>query len=467
MKNSIQFPRILRSILFSGLCLFFFSQEIASQNALRISATDYGAIAGDKHDDTQAIQRAINFASEKGTTRYPAAVLIPSGKFRISKPLEWKPRVHIRLADDAVIIATKAMPAMLQSNVGNNKTRLRWQRLSGGIWDANDKAKDGFRLREFAHVTLDNLRILDVKGKYINADGEGSIKTNYELFVHDVEMRRTRPIEDNKSVGIFTGVNRAGLSDCHFDNIIIQGVRDGVVGGYYVCKISKVHVWSFGPKQGVLRHGFYIKGRNNQLYGNQVDNHSGYAFAFTDGKNVLTANAISRSKTKWLPDNIGAAVYIKGPQEIIVTNNIWNVRSEANRLAAEFEGDLRGLRAENNVVRNPEYIVRYFGDYGPGKTEASIDFSPGKPDGKDLVNSEVNVSRVRRKGEGVYSIDFKRPISNERYTVALDYFSELPNQPILPVFREKKTTGLGISFVDLNGKNVVPRRVSIKMLGGN
>lgn len=193
--------KILTVIVAMALVIGAFSPatEAFAAYKVKIKVTDkkYGAKAGT--DSTKAIQKALDDAAAKGTSKKPALVSIPAGTYYISKTLCIGSNTVLSLDKKTVIKKAKdAVLLYMLRSTSNSKTTLcdkggysdtKNITVKGGTWDAEFKKYNetsGGSLFFFVHTT--NLKITDV-----------TLKNNFGT--HLLEMG---------------GVKKAVISGCNF-----------------------------------------------------------------------------------------------------------------------------------------------------------------------------------------------------------------------------------------------------------
>lgn len=444
------------------------AQAPAQPTAAEISIIDLGAVADNKTDISDAFQTAIDQAAS-----FPngGTIHIPAGQYVLKKTIRLRPKVNIDVSSSARIRAGEKMPTMIDTDVGSSKTRLRGQSVRGGVWDGKTLAERVFLLRDFNTVCLEDMTLLDCQSAYIEIDGRGAFSSCYELILRNIEITRTKgagPRPDG-CAGIRSGFDKAGLSDSHFSDLIISGVEHGLSGSFYVSKFSGIHVWGFGPTQGRVDAGFYMRGQGNQFVLCQVDNPRKYGWYIEeDGTQIGHSCITYGTGGDWLQGDQAVCVYVadasEGAFHVTVDNNRWNVQSKANPMAAEFSGDLRGLRAHNNTIRNDAVLAPY-GDAGPGELEAALSFS-FSANGAPEIGGRINVKSVVQGAPGCVTVQFDRPLSNHRYGVHVDLVAA-PNPAGVPAwFLTRKTEqGFDLQFSPAEACSNI-QRVNIQCVGG-
>lgn len=425
---------------------------------------EFGAVADNRTDISAAFQAAIDEAASRPEG---GEVFIPSGLYVLNSTVRLKPKVNIVASSAAQIRAGVPLIAMIDSDVGNSKTRLRHQFIRGGQWHGKGIADRIFLLRDFEALSIKGASLLDCQKSYIEVDGAGATASCYELMVSDVVISRTKdagPRPDG-CVGIRAGFNKAGLSDSHFSDLVISGVERGLSGSFYVSKFCGVHVWGYGPTQGRVDAGFYMNGQNNQFVLCQVDNPRKYGWYIAeDGTQIGHSCITYGTGGNWLAGDEAVCVYVAeaadGFYNVGVDNNRWNVQKAEAPILAEFAGDLRGMRAHGNSIRSGN-ILKPYGDTGPGELEASVNLLFKQME--TLVRN--NVASVEKTPEGNLSVRFTRALGNNRYGVNVDLVAEDASEEVAGwVLTQKTVDGFVLRLMPASARDAV-QVVNIQCIG--
>lgn len=271
-----------------------YDTEWGSGGVVVLNVKDFGATGGgDDTPDREAIQAAIDAAAALPTG---GTVHFPDGHgeiYAIEEPLIWKPKVSFHLGSRAVVRATAAMDAVLQSGVGSEALSTVF--LVGGRWDCNYLAKRAIHIKQGARVLMSDFA-MEKCGAYVDGTSEttsayiqigdaAQTSTSYEINISNFLMYRTldggspTPAPANNY-----GIYSHSASDSQIAHGGINGVKKGVYGALAHWKISTVHVWNYTPEQGHLINGFHSANFGGvHFMGNQVDCGTGVVAFLIDG----------------------------------------------------------------------------------------------------------------------------------------------------------------------------------------
>jgi hypothetical protein len=441
----------------------FIAPESATASATNSCSLVHGQFDvtnfGVRADGTGEFGAALAAAAAEAAC-YPGGgtIIVPDGTFAMRSQFVLPRKVSIRASPQALIRCDTEMEAMVTSGVGREH-RLDKQVICGGVWQGNGKANRIFWLRDFQDVTVEHLRMEGCNGAYVEAGSKAEERNSYGLYVRRVDI--DRKLNSKYPEGNY-GFLFAAASDSHIDDCSISGVEIGVVGHIYVSKLSKIHVWGYGPKDGQVHTGFYIQGMNNQLHQCQVDNPSTYAYRFGATRNKLTQSNVTfaiPATDNWLSDNRVVCVHVDGEFEIDVEGCIWNSNNPAYRLAAEFGGNLSRIRAFSNLSNN---VVTVLGDRGPSLVQArcTVATSAGAP---PLVIGAYNIASVERLADGDYLFAFPRTVSGATYSVVATAEPEDNGRYCVCIIRNQAEDSIRIQCIDSHDKLVRPARIHMIM----
>lgn len=170
------------------ISLLWFSKPVQA-TTYYYSVTEFGANGSDKKSDSQALQKALDKASDyldweeypNGDTKEPTTVItVPNGTYYIDKPLYIQSNTVLKLSKKAVIKRTSACQGhnMLRTtDAGHDSDTFGKYELahnitiSGGTWDGGNikKAKSTSNLIYIGHssdVTIKNTTIKNCYGAH-------------------------------------------------------------------------------------------------------------------------------------------------------------------------------------------------------------------------------------------------------------------------------------------------------------
>jgi parallel beta-helix repeat protein len=174
----------IRSLISSFLALIFSSGVILilivilfqldnsnTQQEKIINVKNLGAVGDNMHDDTQAIQNALNVAKNSNT---PIQVIIPTGTYKLTKTLHIYKNTHLLLKKDAKLIRNHNGIIIMNGDKGDHYEGYDGHGdiiIEGGIWEGNilnyPSTFSAIGIARGRNITIRNIEVRDV----VNAHG--------------------------------------------------------------------------------------------------------------------------------------------------------------------------------------------------------------------------------------------------------------------------------------------------------
>ena len=133
--------------------------------AAEINVLDFGADKSGKKDSAKAIQKALNYAIDNGSSSIQIKVVVPKGTYKINSLLKIYSNTWLYLEDGAKIVRNFDKGCMIKNAQANGKGGFDSERnivIEGGTWDGNPSSTSNpFSNMRFGHMT--NLWIKNVE----------------------------------------------------------------------------------------------------------------------------------------------------------------------------------------------------------------------------------------------------------------------------------------------------------------
>jgi polygalacturonase len=151
---------ILLILLVAG---FYFTREEPDSI---IDVSEYGAIGDGIHNDTAAIQKALNVAKDgQGHTQ----VVVPKGTYKLTKTLRMYQDTHLLLKEGVVFLRSHNDSMLVNGDPGDMYDDYNGNgniTIEGGVWDGNvleyPDAFNAIGIARAENVTIRNIEIRDV-----------------------------------------------------------------------------------------------------------------------------------------------------------------------------------------------------------------------------------------------------------------------------------------------------------------
>lgn len=337
----------------------------------------------------------------------PGEVLVPQGVYPVSAPINLPSGVSIRMEEGAIIRATSAMPAIVQTSVSQFYDNGL---ITGGTYDCNGLADCGLWLRMFSYVRVTDLQIRENKVDGIRLGATAAPFSSYEAIIHDIRIIRSLVPAPTSSSGI--KIEKCG--DSHLCDIVIMGQKFGMSGSLSDSKLTRVHCWN-ALENGELQIGFSLTGYDTILCQCQVDGpllSSGYYVAGFG--NHLIACAVNYTPPSYGGvDGQAVGVFVETGSNVVVTGCNFKAQSLSARLAADISGSLVNARLSGNTSVNCITVVS---DRSKTAVRAWVTFNGiGTP----VIRGSHNILSVVDLGFGDYQINFLRNMLNTDYCVQI------------------------------------------------
>jgi hypothetical protein len=344
---------------------------------------------------------AIQAAFDSG----PGEVWLPQGIYPVSSTLNIPIGVSLCMEEGAIIRATAAMAAIVQTPVNQVYENCL---ITGGTYDCNGLADCGIWLRLFAYIRVTDLQIRENKVDAIRLGATTASISSYEAILQNIRIIRSLVTAPVGSSGI--KIDKCG--DSHFSDIVIMGQKTGVSGSLSDSKITRVHCWN-ALENGNLNIGFSMVGFDTILSQCQVDGpllSSGYYIAGLG--NHLIGCAVNYTPPSYGGVDLQAVgVFVETGANAVVTGCNFKAQSASARLAADISGSLVNARLSGNTSVNCATVVS---DRSKTAVRAWVTINGlGSPN----IRASYNVSSVTDLGVGNYQVNLTRDMLNTDFCV--------------------------------------------------
>lgn len=288
-------------------------------------------------------------------------VYIPNGFYRLgTTTMNWLPGCNIVADHAAYVVANTSITVMLTTGVAGTNT-IQDVYLEGGQWDCNaNVTQDGFRIQDFARVSIAQFRMYNCSGNAGNGSIGGFIRLGAAtaLSFNDITINHSFLFNFTTQVpslvtgnyGIFNDPS-GQVTDSLFTDNLVAGTSIGFQGICFDCIFYNNHTFVIST-QGNMVHGFQftsgqIRMTNNQCDGPVVSGNGCYdisgskpytlvANGFFEGTNNNVSNAV----------NIGSGTIVKS------YGNHWIGNTSSNKILTDYTGTLTNLTAIDDYRLN-------------------------------------------------------------------------------------------------------------------
>ena len=189
-----------------------------------VNVKDFGAVGDGVHDDTAAIQRAID-------SHYEATVYFPNGQYLISRTIycynKGKYGINFRLDHNARIFTNTSMDVMVEICRYSGSDReyvgrgyLDKPSFVGGCIDGNKKALIGIKFLTFTGYTFENTTVVNCIESHVQIGDQPSVPPSSEFYARNLNIAQ---YGENDSVGI-----KILAHDVQISNARIFGTKIGI-----------------------------------------------------------------------------------------------------------------------------------------------------------------------------------------------------------------------------------------------
>lgn len=279
-----------------------------------VSVKDYGAKGDGRTDDTTAIQTALTKAKELASTQGEAAVVLPNGRYRISKTLDLRDTKNISLIGMKAQILQVSPSETIMDIRDVTDITLRDIALVA----LNGHQTHAVRLNYSRRVLLDNIKISNVGGNCIWANDSWWLSARNCLFSgnsssatvhHERNMNSVAYIHCRFHKGTDGIIHKHGaavaLIACDFSATetainIEEGCNIEILNGYFEGNVNgikwgnaRLRTW---PQCGQISNCYFIT-PSEQMTGIHIDIQRGTRLHMQAIKMVGNGNAKRASTT--------------------------------------------------------------------------------------------------------------------------------------------------------------------------
>jgi polygalacturonase len=272
-KNSIFFQLVilLLAILLLKSPLFHKDQP---PKILEWNVHDLGAMGDGDHDDTSAVQKALNQAKNADSQ---IKVVVPAGTYKLTDTLHIYKNTHLILEEGAIFLRSHNRSILINGDWGETYSGYYGHGniiIEGGIWDGNiEQYPDGFNAIGIARgkdITIRNIEVRDVANGHaidLNASKNVLIENNHFLGYIDTTKDGSRSFSEAVQISEHTknGFGAFGPYDGTPSQNIV--VRNNFFGG---SQTKGTTSWPVGIGNHLSIFNKYneeIKITNNRFYG--------------------------------------------------------------------------------------------------------------------------------------------------------------------------------------------------------
>lgn len=237
------------------------------QNSGIVNVKDFGAVGDGVHDDTAAIQRAID-------SHHEATVYFPNGQYLISRTIycydKGKYSINFRLDHTARIFTDTSMDVMVEIGRYSGSDREYVSRgyldkpsFVGGCIDGNKKALIGIKFLTFTGYTFENTTVVNCIDSHVQIGDQSSVTSSefyarnlniaqygdndsigVKILAHDVQISNARIFGTKIGVWDTTGSLRAdnvhacATAEAYENSVAFRGTGDGNIGSFSGCYVD-------------------------------------------------------------------------------------------------------------------------------------------------------------------------------------------------------------------------------------
>lgn len=232
-----------------------------------VNVKDFGAVGDGVHDDTAAIQRAID-------SHHEATVYFPNGQYLISRTIycydKGKYSINFRLDHNARIFTDTSMDVMVEIGRYSGSDREYVSRgyldkpsFVGGCIDGNKKALIGIKFLTFTGYTFENTTVVNCIDSHVQIGDQSSVTSSefyarnlniaqygdndsigVKILAHDVQISNARIFGTKIGVWDTTGSLRAdnvhacATAEAYENSVAFRGTGDGNIGSFSGCYVD-------------------------------------------------------------------------------------------------------------------------------------------------------------------------------------------------------------------------------------
>lgn len=393
--------------------------------ALEVNVLDFGADKSGKKDSSKAIQKALNYAVDNGSSSIQIKVFVPAGKYKIKSLLKIYSNTWFYLEDGATIIRDFDSGCMLKNAQANGAGGYDSDRnivIEGGCWDGNPSGSSApFSNMRFGHMTNLWIKNVEIKNNYNGHHLEiGATKgiTIEDCDFHGYsgyEQKEAIQLDTISSSEVFAGYEPFDDTPC--DNVVIKnnsfhdlmrglGSHSACLGVYYTNTIISGNSFSNLKSTAIV-----LVNHKNCIIENNTMSDVGYGVDFkymtdNENSNFHIPNSGYAGIKERLDDNANTIIrnntistamtyYISQPFGI----QIFGKKLEASANHPDYNYTVKGVKITDNKITTVGSAVRLNDVSGIyiASNEMSFDYDKYNRSDMDLISmtdtSQITVTK--------------------------------------------------------------------------